>query len=82
VLEKNETNKLNKYRETQKHIKNKALDKSKIIFNIHNSYIVHTVHLMSLKLYIITPPHAQVTNKSIVVKDIRYNPTLDIVLCR
>jgi hypothetical protein len=30
---------------------------------------------MSLKLYIITPTRAQVTNKRIVVKDISYNPT-------
>jgi hypothetical protein len=33
------------------------------------------VHTLSLKLYIITPIHAQITNKRILVKDIRYNLT-------
>jgi hypothetical protein len=38
-------------------------------------YVFRTVPVMPLKLYIITPTRAQVTNKRILVKDIRYNPT-------
>jgi hypothetical protein len=33
------------------------------------------MHIMSPKLYIITPTHAQVTNNIISVEGIRYNPT-------
>jgi hypothetical protein len=38
-------------------------------------YVVHTVHVMPLKLYKITPTCAQVTNKRILVKAIAYNLT-------
>jgi hypothetical protein len=38
-------------------------------------YVVSTVHVMSLKLYIITPTRAPVTNKRILVKYISYNRT-------
>jgi hypothetical protein len=53
-----------------------GLDRFRICFDNNRYFCVgRTMHVISLKLYVITPTRAQATNKRILEKDISYNAT-------